>query len=240
MPTAAVVIIGDEILSGKFEDANGPFLIRRLGQLGCDLKRLVTIGDEVQEIATEVRTCASSHDHVITTGGVGPTHDDRTLEGVAAALDLALEEREDLVALLHSFGLPDTPANRRMAQVPATSQLVRSPGSSFPVVRARNVWVFPGIPKLMQMKFEDVSTHFAGSQVISQRLYCSQHEFDIADALRAVQDAHPSVNIGSYPRWGEADFKVMVSVDGRDPERLAEAVRALRAQLQLVDLEPGP
>jgi molybdenum cofactor synthesis domain-containing protein len=233
MPTAAVVIIGDEILSGKFPDENGTHLITRLRALGCDLRRLVVVGDEVSEIADEVRRCAAAHDHVVTTGGVGPTHDDRTLEGVALAFGVPLETRPELVALLDRFGLPRSDTNLRMATVPEGSELVIGPRSSFPIVRTRNVWVFPGIPKLMHAKFEEIAPAFAGEQVRSDRLYIDQPETEIASVLMAVAERFPTVTIGSYPRFGEGDYKVIVTLESRDDPALAAASTELRAVLSL-------
>ncbi len=239
MPTAAVIIIGDEILSGKFADENGPFLIRRLGELGCDLGRLVVVGDTVPDIADEVARCAERYDHVLTTGGVGPTHDDRTLEGIAAAFGLPLERRSELVTLLEAFELPLTEANLRMATLPGTAQLVSSLGSSFPVVRVRNVWVFPGIPRLMRTKFDDVAEAFAGERIQRIRLYCRQPEAEIADRLAAVQAELSSVTIGSYPRWGEAEFQVIISLDSRDGSAIIRAVERLRDSFDLLDEAPA-
>jgi molybdenum cofactor synthesis domain-containing protein len=234
MPTAAVVVIGDEILSGKFPDENGTHLIRRLRQLGCDLRRLVVVSDDPADIADEVRRCAAAHDHVLTTGGVGPTHDDRTLEGVALAFGVPLETRAELVALLDHFGLARSETNLRMATVPAGSELVTVPRSSFPIVRTRNVWIFPGIPKLMHAKFEEIAGRFAGEQVRTDRLYTDQQETEIAAVLMAVAERHPSVVIGSYPRFGEGDYKVIVTLESRDDPALAAASAELRSALSLV------
>lgn len=238
MPSAAVVIIGDEILTGKFADENGPFLIRRFRALGCDLVRLVTIGDRVDEIADEVRRCSAVADHVITTGGVGPTHDDRTLEGIARAFELPLEQREELAALLDRFSLPRNETNLRMATVPQGAELVLS-RSSYPVVRVRNVWVFPGVPRLMQAKFEEIAARFAGDRVCCERLYTDQHETEIAPLLFRVQEAHPEVAIGSYPRFGEESFRVILTLESRDAGAVARAAAELRAALSLVEPPPG-
>ncbi|MEZ4241986.1 MAG: competence/damage-inducible protein A [Myxococcota bacterium] len=230
MPTAAAVIIGDEILSGKFADENGPFLVARLRALGCDLRRLVTIGDTVGDIADEVARCAAAHDHVVTTGGVGPTHDDRTLEGVAAAFGVPLQERPELVALLDRYGLPRSETNLRMATVPVGAELVLTERSSFPVVRVRNVWVFPGVPGLFRAKFEEVAPAFAGEQVTCVRLRVDGPETDIAAALAAGAGEHPRVAIGSYPRY-ETDHYVIVTLESRDLAALERAVSALMSAL---------
>ncbi|MEQ1502030.1 MAG: competence/damage-inducible protein A [Myxococcota bacterium] len=236
MPTAAVVIIGDEILSGKFPDENGPFLIGRLRTLGADLRRISTISDDVAGIADEVARASAAHDHVITTGGVGPTHDDVTLEGVARAFDLPLEARPELVALLDRYGLPRTETNLRMATVPAGASLIVGPRSNFPVVRVRNVWVFPGIPRLMQAKFEEIAPAFAGEQIRAVRLYVDQPETEIAAALMEVAARFAAaVAIGSYPRFGEDGYQVIVTLESRDDDALAEANAALRAVLAVVE-----
>jgi molybdenum cofactor synthesis domain-containing protein len=234
MPTAAVVIIGDEILSGQFADENGPYLARRLRTLGADLRRLAVVGDEPDGIADEIRRCAGAHDHVITTGGVGPTHDDRTMEGVGRAFDLPLEPRTELVELLDRYGLARSDTNLRMATVPAGAELVVGPGSSFPIVRVRNVWVFPGVPKLMQVKFESIARHFAGEQVRCVRLYTDEPETDIAQRLMDVAGRHPTVAIGSYPRFGEGNYRVIVTLESRDDQALDAATAALSADLSLV------
>jgi molybdenum cofactor synthesis domain-containing protein len=232
MPTAAVVIIGDEILTGKFPDENGPFLVTRLRSLGCDLRRLVVVSDVIGEIAGEVARCSAAHDHVLTTGGVGPTHDDRTLEAIGAAFGLGLEVRDELVALLDRYKLPRTETNLRMATVPIGAELVLPEHASFPVVRVRNVWVFPGVPRLMQAKFEDVAAAFVGDQVQSLRLYIDRPETEIAGPLSAVAARHePVVAIGSYPRYDEDGYQVIVTLESRDPAALRAAADDVRAAI---------
>ncbi len=237
MPTVGVVIIGDEILSGKFADENGPYLIERLRELGADLRRLVTISDDLDDIAGEVRRCSEAHDLVVTTGGVGPTHDDRTLIGIARAFGVGLVEHPDLLDLLDRYGLERTPATLRMATVPEGSDLLHAPGGHYPVLRHRNVYVFPGVPKLVKQKFETVTEHFAGERVQAARLYTSQRETEIAAHLSEVQDRETAVDIGSYPRFGEGPYRVIVTLESRDADALERAVDALRERLDLV--EPG-
>jgi molybdenum cofactor synthesis domain-containing protein len=231
MPSVAVVVIGEEILSGKFADENGPFLIKRLRELGADLRRLVVTGDGVDEIADEVRRCSSSYDLVITTGGVGPTHDDRTFDGLSAAFSAPLFEHPDLLALLFGYGLPDLEATRRMARVPEGSTLLAGPGERYPVLRVKNVLVFPGVPALMRRKFESVAGLFAGEKVLTDRLTTSAPETDIAADLTEVQALEPSVNIGSYPRFGEGEPYVIITLESRDAQALARAREALSLRL---------
>ena len=135
MPTAAAIIIGDEILSGKFDDENGPWLVRRCRTLGIDLKRISIISDEVETIADEVRRASSAFDFVFTTGGIGPTHDDLTLEGVARAFGVALYEHPDLADMIKTrMGDAANQDAMRMAMVPVGAELWRTAPKRFPVL----------------------------------------------------------------------------------------------------------
>jgi molybdenum cofactor synthesis domain-containing protein len=237
VPTAAVIIIGEEILTGKFADENGPYLVRRLRALGVDLRRLVTIGDGVEEIADEVRRCSSLADHVFTTGGVGPTHDDRTFEGIAAAFGVALVERPEIVALLDRYGMERNPMTLRMATVPAGAELLSEDALAYPIVRAGNVWVLPGVPRIMKQKFEALAPRIAGAAVRTARVYADDHEHDVAVFLDGVQRAHPAVAIGSYPRYGEATGRLIVTVEGAAAEAVHAAAHAIAAGLKVRAVE---
>ncbi len=235
MPTAAVVIIGNEILTGKFQDENGPYAIQRFRALGCDLGRVVVIADEREEIAREVAFCAERYDHVVTSGGVGPTHDDVTFSGVAEAFGVALEPHQELMALLSRFQLPQNDATRQMAMLPQGAEVFFAPETSFPVVLVRNVVVLPGVPKLFRRKFEEVSARFTGVSVSATRLYTRQHEWEFAAQLQAVAERYPSVSIGSYPRFEDSGFYVMIALEGRNSEHLTAAVRDLQESLELFE-----
>lgn len=239
MTTAAVVVIGQEILTGKFRDENGPYLIDRLRALGVDLLRIATIPDDVDVIADEVARCAALADHVITTGGVGPTHDDVTLEGVAQGLGVPLVIHPQLAALAAQHGLPDDEGTRRMSSVPAGTELVTGPGGGFPAVLARNVIVLPGVPMLVKQQFEMLAPRLASTTVTVARVYARDRESDIAVRLTAVAAAFPSVSIGSYPRFGEAERKLIVTLEGRDPVAVAAALGQVAAILDVVVVE-GP
>jgi molybdenum cofactor synthesis domain-containing protein len=239
MPTASVVIIGDEILTGKFQDENGPFFIRRFRTLGVSLVRLVTIRDELDEIAEEVRRCSACSDHVFTTGGVGPTHDDLTFEGIARAFDLPLVEHPDLVALIERFGLPKDAGTMRMAMVPEGTQLMMSEHHGYPVVKVRNVFVLPGVPRLMRQKFETVAPEIAGEAVTCVRVYARDYETHVAVSLGEVADRFSDVAIGSYPRFGEASHKLIVTLESRSIEQLELARDAVVELLDVVKVE-GP
>ena len=225
MKTANAVIIGNEILSGKFADENGPFLIGRLRSLGTRLTRISVVPDDLDDIASEVRRSSDRADFVFTTGGVGPTHDDITFEGIARAFGEPLVAKDELVALLRHYNLPLNDATMRMARVPESTELIESRGLAYPVAKVHNVFVFPGVPKLFQSKFEAISHRFKGEPIYSARLYTGESETRIAERLGEIADRSPRVEIGSYPRFGESDFKVIITLESLDKERL-DRVRA--------------
>lgn len=231
MPTVAAVIIGREILTGKFADENGPFFIRRLRALGADLRRLVVVDDVVEAIADEVRRCAAAHDHVFTTGGVGPTHDDVTLEAIAQAFGVPLVLEPRLVEAMERFQIEPTEANLRMARLPRGSELVDDVSTSYPIVRCRNVWVLPGVPRLMQRKFESIAPRLRGPAIHGRRLLLDVNETDISDRLTSIAAEHPLVDIGSYPRFGEGEPRVILTLESRSEEALQAADAALCAAL---------
>lgn len=239
MLTAAVIIIGDEILTGKFPDENGPFLIRRLRELGVSLLRVVTIRDDRETIADEVRRCAALADHVFTTGGVGPTHDDLTFEGVAAAFGLPLEERPELVALLRQFGLALDPMNLRMATVPVGTELLHPDAWGYPILRVRNVVILPGVPKIMRSKFEALAPSLAGEALHTARVYAGDRESEVAVPMAEVAAQYPQVSIGSYPRFDE-EIPLIVTFEGADRDAVVAAARSLARSLRVVRTEGVP
>ncbi len=147
MTTAAAIIIGDEILSGKVRDANSAPLIDLFAEIGVDLQRIAFIGDEVEDIIAEVRGCSERYDAVITSGGVGPTHDDRTVPAIAKAFGVEVECHPDLEKMIRAWwGERFTEAALRMAEIPAGSRLIYSNDGLIPMVAFRNIYIFPGIP----------------------------------------------------------------------------------------------
>jgi molybdenum cofactor synthesis domain-containing protein len=233
MPTAAGIIIEDEILTGKFSDQNGPVLIEVMRRVGADLRRIAVVADDIDAIAREVRTCSDAFDLVVTSGGVGPTHDDVTLMAVADAFDIGLEVRPELVELIERYKMEVNEASLRMATVPIGTELLREGARGFPVLRCRNVLVLPGVPKLFRSKLESVEHLFAGLPIHTTRLYTSEFETAIASRLSAVQDLHANVAIGSYPRSDEP-WAVIVTLESRDPDALEHARAALAEVLELV------
>jgi len=228
----SVVIIADEVLNGTFHDENGPFFIEQLAALGHDLVRLVTIRDDVDEIAREVRRCADMSDLVFTTGGVGPTHDDMTPAGIAEAFELPLVLHQPTLDRMKAFGLELNPSAMQMAMLPEGTELV-GPRDSFPLVKIRNVIMLPGVPKFVRRKFP-MALPLLGSAVVHKRkLSGPLDELDAAPAIREIAEDFPLVKVGSYPRFGEAHTLVL-TLKSHDLDELERAVSAATA----LGLEP--
>ena len=229
-------MIGNEILSGKVVDVNSPYLCRELRALGVDVRRVLTIPDEIELIAKEVRAMSESFDWVFTSGGIGPTHDDLTMEGVSHAFGMPLEVSESIASrierALGSGGLDES--QRKMAMIPRGAHLVDSGDLWFPVVIVRNVHVFPGIPDLLQRKFQSIRERFRGVPFVLRRVFVTQRESEIASVLNALLVEYPELLLGSYPRVGEGAFHVLLTLESRDPDyvkrALDELVRRLPAE----------
>lgn len=238
-PSAAIAVIGNEILSGKFADANSPFLIGALRELGVDIGRVVMIPDEVPDIAATVRGLSERFDFVFTSGGVGPTHDDVTMEGIALGWGVEVAPLPGLVELLKKFyGAEPTSAQLRLAEAPVGAELIYGTDPIWPVTLFRNVYIFPGVPALLRRKFNSVKERFRAAEIFADRVYLAADESDFADALISVVAAHPDVEIGSYPRFEEKRYRVVLIVESRSRESLAAAVKALETALAEWTIEP--
>jgi len=227
--TAACIVIGDEILTGKVKETNAVPLIELLREVGVSLRRVVVIGDDVPVIAEEVRGCSERFDYVFTSGGLGPTHDDRTIEGVAAAFGVAVVRHPDLEALVRHYFKGDrlTEAALKMAQIPEGARLLQDEQTRFPTVVIRNVYVLPGIPQLFVSKLPRIRPELIGERELLQSLYLSSDESQIAAALSRVAAEEPDLRIGSYPRIGDPDYRVRVTVEGTDGRAVGRAVDKL-------------
>jgi FAD synthetase len=227
--SAAIIIIGNEILSGKVKDENFHFLARELRALGVALRFAATIPDDVEEIAKVIRDSSQKYDYVFTSGGVGPTHDDVTMRGIARAFDVKMVPNEEMrrSIIKHCGGKEPSGIVLRMAELPEGSELIRADGMNFPPVLVRNVYIFPGIPEFLRKKFEAIKERFRGKSYHLKLFYLNEDECYIADALEAVADEFRDVEIGSYPKVGEKDFKVMVTLESRDEAALAGAAEKL-------------
>lgn len=231
--TAAALVIGNELLTGKIRDANVSALARQLFSLGIALRRVVFVADQVEEIAEDLDLLRARHDWVVTSGGVGPTHDDVTMPAVARAFGRPLVRDPRLEALLREyFGERLNPSLLRMADVPDGTELVGVPGGRWPAVLVGNVFVLPGLPEVFRRKLPILRARLAGdAPFVSRVVRTWSDEGELADLLERLTREHPEVAIGSYPRWGDGPYRVAVTFDGRDPGHVAGAVEALLAAL---------
>ncbi len=232
-PTAAALIIGNELLSGKVDEANLPLLARTLRGLGVELKRVVMVLDDVNAIAKEVRELAATHDWLFTSGGVGPTHDDVTIEAVAKAFDMNVVSSPEVETLIRTYyGDRCTPGHLRMALMPEGATLEASPEIRWPTLRVKNTWLLPGIPEAFRMKLPVVVSRIsAGKPYISRAVYTQMEEGHLRPLLDAVVAAFPDVSVGSYPKWRDPYYKTKLTFDGRDEARVIAATDAFIATL---------
>lgn len=230
--TAAIVVIGNEILTGKSEDKNASFLIGEMYELGVALRRIVIIPDDPDVIASSVRECASEFDYVFTSGGVGPTHDDVTIEGVARAFGREVVRHPELEAMLRGyFGGGIDSARLRMADAPEGSELIREGDLRWPVLAIQNVFVLPGVPELFRKKFESIRERFRAAPFFTYVIYTLEDEFDIAPRLDDVAAQHPDVDIGSYPTFTREDYRVKITLESKEQAAIERARERLLALL---------
>jgi molybdenum cofactor synthesis domain-containing protein len=232
MPTVGILIIGNEILSGKVVDTNSPFFCQELRELGATVERILTIPDEVDIIAKEVRALSDAYDFVFTSGGIGPTHDDLTIAGVAAAFDLEIERSEGIAdRLRRATKREPTEAELKMAEVPAGAQLLDAGDLWFPLIVVRNVYIYPGIPDLLRKKFESARDRFRGEPFVLKKVYVRKHESDIAPALNDLLREFPDLLLGSYPKILESSFHVELTLESRQEAYVESALESLLKRL---------
>jgi molybdenum cofactor synthesis domain-containing protein len=225
---AAIALIGDEILSGKVVDENAQLLIRDLRELGVALKRIVVLPDVVDEIAETVAALSAGYRHVFTSGGVGPTHDDLTMEGVARAFGTRVVRHPVLEGLLRGYyGERLQERNLRMADVPEGCVLVGGSEPSWPVVSVRNVYILPGVPQIFAAKWQSIKERFRQAPFFLQQVYTSLGEGEIAHHLDGIVAAYAGVQLGSYPRIGDPDYRVKITLEGKDQASVEAATQAL-------------
>jgi molybdenum cofactor synthesis domain-containing protein len=242
MTTAACIIIGDEILSGKIRDTNAQRLIDLLREIGVSLRRIVTVSDQPEEIAEEVRRCSDRFDYVFTSGGLGPTHDDRTVEGVARAFSCPVVRHPELEALVRGYwGSRVNESALKMTEVPEGARLIASDARNFPTVAYRNIYILPGVPQLFAEKLTAIRGELHGTRTVLQSIYLSCDETTIAARLSQVVAESPAVKLGSYPRMGDADHRVRITVESTDGDAVARAVDRLLELLpadRVIRVEP--
>lgn len=230
--TAAIIVIGNEILSGKVRDENGPFLVTEMRELGLPVCRIHVIPDDVSVIAATVRDAASLATFVFTCGGVGPTLDDVTFEGVARAFDEPLVRHPELAQIIRDhLGDGTTESHLKMADVPNSTELIRAEGLPWPAARVRNVMVFPGSPELVRVKWQALRERFRQMPFVLRRVFTTLDEGLVAPHLDAIAAAWPEVDLGSYPLWKPTDYSVQVTLEGKDEARVESALKDLLDRL---------
>jgi molybdenum cofactor synthesis domain-containing protein len=232
-PTAAMLTIGDEILSGRTRDSNMPHLARALAERGIRLRETRVVPDEAAEIVAALNALRARYTHVFTSGGIGPTHDDITADAVAEAFGVGIGVREDARAVLAlNYADPEVELNAarlRMARVPDGAALIENPVSRAPGFSIGNVHVMAGVPAVFEAMLAGLLPRLTGGRpLLSESLRVDRPEGEIAGPLRLVAEAHPGVAIGSYPFNSGGRFGSNLVARSEDAAALAAAVAALR------------
>jgi molybdenum cofactor synthesis domain-containing protein len=239
--TAAVLVIGDEILSGRTQDTNTNYIARFLAALGIDLKEVRVVGDVEDEIVAALSALSARYDFVFTTGGIGPTHDDITAQCIADAFGVELTLHPEAKRLLESHYPPGAinEARLRMAHMPEGSVLLLNPISRAPGFRIGNVYVMAGVPQVMQATFSELRHRLrGGAKVLSRSVSCGLGEGTIAKELAALQERYAELEIGSYPYFRRSDFGVTLVVRGTDRDRILAAIEELKALIRNLGGDP--
>jgi molybdenum cofactor synthesis domain-containing protein len=231
--TAAIVVIGNEILSGKITDSNSGFLARALRRAGVSLERIFVIPDDVEVISSTVAAAAAGYDLVFTSGGIGPTHDDLTIEGIAGAFQLPVVEDATLRGAIAKVAGEKAPsaAMLRMALIPEGAELVGGDGDFFPTVRVRNVYVLPGVPEIFERKVERLGERFQSTPFHLRQVFVNVYETVIAEHLNATLAAFPALLLGSYPKLSHPEYRVRLTLESKDEAYLDRALADLLGRL---------
>jgi molybdenum cofactor synthesis domain-containing protein len=230
--TAGIVIIGNEVLSGKTQDINSYFLCTELRQLGVEVQKISTIQDEIPLIGQEVAEFSRRFDFVFTTGGVGPTHDDVTIDAIAYGFGLKVVRHPDIERRMRQrLGGEVNEARLRMANVPEGATLLATEALFAPVVNIRNVYIFPGIPKILQERFQAIKERFRDSPYFLKNVYVRYGEGIIAAMLNALLVKYPEIMLGSYPVLDLPEYKVKVTLESKNTDYLDQALQAFVASL---------
>jgi molybdenum cofactor synthesis domain-containing protein len=235
-PTAAMLVIGDEILSGRTRDANTHHLAQELTRAGIDLKEVRVVSDDRDAIIWAVNALRTEFDHVFTSGGIGPTHDDITAEAVAAAFGMGIDVRDDARAILQAHydrqGTELNEARLRMARIPKGAALIDNPISAAPGFTLRNVHVMAGVPAVFNaMVASVVPTLTGGAPLVSQSIRIDRPEGDIAGPLGDLAAAHPDLSMGSYPFIQNGTYGANIVIRGTDAAAVARAADELLAMM---------
>jgi molybdenum cofactor synthesis domain-containing protein len=240
-PTAAVLLIGNEVLSGRTKDKNLGFIADYLTALGIDLMEARVIADDEADIVSAVNVLRARYTYVFTTGGIGPTHDDITADSIAKAFGVSISHHAEASVILRkyfaSIGREANEARMRMARIPHGATLIENSVSKAPGFKLENVFVMAGVPKVMNAMMDAIAPTLAGGVPIKSRTVRFEGgEGDIAKPLKDIQEQYPMLSIGSYPFESEKGFNTNLVLRGRDEAALATATRAvLDAAIVFVD-----
>lgn len=239
--TAALVIIGNEILSGRTRDANLTYIALRLNEIGIRLAEVRVVGDYEDQIVSAVNACRKAHNYVFTTGGIGPTHDDITAHAIAKAFDVPVERNPQALArLARQYDPRDlNEARLSMADMPSGAVLIDNPVSVAPGFQIGNVFVLAGVPAIMQAMFDGIKGRLkGGAPVLSRTIACYLPEGTIAEDLSALQERFAGVEIGSYPFFRLGRFGTSLVLRSEDAALMARAADELRSLLTKLGAEP--
>ena len=227
--TAALIIIGDEILSGRTHDKNIPYTAEKLGEAGVRLMEVRVIPDDGQKIIDTVNELRAAHDYVFTTGGIGPTHDDITAENIAKAFGVELELNDAAYAELLSYYKDEsliTQSRKKMAMIPKGAVLIDNPVSGAPGINIGNVYVMAGVPRIMQAMLDAIIPILKGGKPVESRSVSADlAESYIADGLTEIQNRFPMLALGSYPKYQNGKFGTTLVLRGIDEEALSNATQ---------------
>lgn len=230
--TAGIILIGNEILSGKVADANAVYLCREFRALGVDVRKISVIPDEVELIAREVAEFRRAYDWVFTSGGVGPTHDDVTIEGVARAMGVRVVRDAGLEARFRAvFPGQLNAARLKMADIPEGADLLAGDDLIVPVIALGNVFVFPGVPEIFRKKFDAIKERFRDRPFLLRSVYFRVGEGTLAEHLNAMLVAFPELLCGSYPEFSNPEYRVRVTLESKDGAYLGAALADLLDRL---------
>ena len=235
--TAAMLVIGDEILSGRTKDKNIGFVAEYLTGLGIDLNEVRIVPDDKDAIVEAVNALRSRYDYVFTSGGIGPTHDDITADSISAAFGVPClphpQAMKDMAAYYAERDMEFTEARQRMARTPEGAELIDNPISKAPGIRMENVYIMAGVPKIMQAMMDAIApTLKSGTKMVSQAIDCPFGEGTIGARLGQIQETHDQTMIGSYPRYDDGRYTTQIVVRARQQALVEAAIVDVMAMLE--------
>lgn len=238
MKTSVLIVIGDEILTGKVKDENSFVFAKAMFDKGVRVERIIVIPDEIEVIAKATREYSSIYDYVFTSGGVGPTHDDKTFDGIASGFGLRLTQHEEALTYFRDAqkkagrGESVSEAQMKMLCFPNPCQVFFLEPLWLPLVVVKNVYVFPGVPFLFETMIKGFMHLLEGGKFYREIIFTDRSESKIAFDLKSIQDQNPDVNIGSYPQMPGKPYNVMVTVEGLEEGKVGHVATQL---LPLID-----